>query len=102
MRSPGDYPPDVNYILKSTDLPDWRPQLLRDLSLRYVVVDRRVRSFDSMSFNFGLCRRRGRPTSSLPAGVATSSIDCTSNKLYSSGTITVYDLEPILAAEAKR
>jgi hypothetical protein len=98
----GDYNPDLNDILKSTDLPAWQLSLLRDLSLRYVVVDRRVRSFDTMTYSFGLTPSKGHSDALLPVGVTTKFDRLQVNKLYSSGTIAVYDLEPTLAAEEKR
>jgi hypothetical protein len=94
----GDYPPDFNYLLKSTDLPEARLSLLRDHSVRYVVVDRRVRSFDSMSFNFGSTTH---PDELLPVGVVTKFDRLHIDKLYSSGTVTVYDVEPLLEAEPR-
>ena len=95
--------PDVNDILKSTDLPAWQLSLLRDHSLRYVVVDRRTRSFDNMEgYYFGLSPSTGHADALLPAGIVTKFDRLRVNKPYSSGTITVYDLEPIFEAQAKR
>jgi hypothetical protein len=95
--------PDVKDILQSTDLPAWQLSLLRDYSLRYVVVDRRVRSFDNMEgYYFGLRPSTGHADELLPVGVATKFDRLHVNKLYSSGTITVYDLEPTFETEAKR
>ena len=98
----GGYP-DVNDILKSTDLPAWQLSLLRDYRLRYVAVDRRVRSFDNMEgYYFGLLPATGLADELLPAAVAGKFDRLHVSKLYSSGTITVYDLEPTFDAEAKR
>jgi hypothetical protein len=87
--------PDVVDILKSTGLPPWQISLLRNNHLRYVVVDRRLRSFDTIGGYF--FDVRGGPAISerrLPVGVVRKFDQITANRIYDSGDIVVFDLGP--------
>jgi hypothetical protein len=87
--------PDVVDILKSTSLPPWQISLLRHNRLRYVVVDRRLRSFDTIGGYFfdtragsGVSERR------LPIGVVRKFDQSGANRIYDGGDIVVFDLGP--------
>jgi hypothetical protein len=86
--------PDVVDILKSTTLPPWQVALLRNNRLRYVVVDRRLRSFDTMGGYF--FDRAGSEASRerLPIGVVRKFDKSGANRIYDSGDVVVFDLGP--------
>jgi hypothetical protein len=88
----GTYP-DVVDILKTTTLPAWQVSLLRVNRLRFVAVDRRLRSFDILSGYFFDARRGSQPAGEiLPAGVVRKFDRTGADRIYDSGDIVVFDL----------
>jgi hypothetical protein len=88
----GTYP-DVVDILKTTTFPAWQVTLLRDNRLRYVAVDRRLRSFDILGGYFfdahgGSLIAEGL----LPIAVVHKFEQAGANRIYDSGDIVVFDL----------
>jgi hypothetical protein len=81
--------------LQTTALPDWELALLRAHRLRYVVVDRRRRSFDNTAgYYFGF-----RPGAGIPDTVLTDVSEkferIRARRIYDSGNIIVYDMGPM-------
>lgn len=84
--------PDLNDILRSTDFPVWQQRLLRDRRLRYVVTDRRERSFDnSNGYYFGVRPPFGKADVLLPERVVAKFEKARLSKLYDSGNIAVFE-----------
>jgi hypothetical protein len=92
--------PDVRDILQSTTLEDWQIPLLRRNHLRYVVVDRSRRSFDTVSGPYFTLKTAAPDL--LPVAVARKFDLPSVDRLYDDGVIVLYDLSPDDAAPAKR
>jgi hypothetical protein len=85
--------PDVVDILKTTTLPAWQVSLLRVNRLRFVAVDRRLRSFDILTGYFFDARSGSQPVGEiLPAGVVRKFERVGTDRIYDSGDIVVFDL----------
>jgi 4-amino-4-deoxy-L-arabinose transferase-like glycosyltransferase len=85
--------PDIVDILKTTSLPAWQVSLLHDNRLRYVVVDRRLRSFDTLGGYFFAVRSGPRRSDELlPIGVVSKFERAGADRVYDSGNIVVFDL----------
>jgi hypothetical protein len=86
--------PDVVDILKTTSLPAWQVSLLRENHIRYIAVDRRLRSFDTLAGYFFDVGARGRaPDALLPVGVVRKFEAAGADRIYDSGNIVVFDLD---------
>jgi hypothetical protein len=86
--------PDVVDILKTTSLPPWQISLLRENHIRYIAVDRRLRSFDTLAGYFFDVGARGRaPDDLLPVGVISKFGAVGADRIYDSGNIVVFDLD---------
>jgi hypothetical protein len=87
--------PDIHDVLWTPSLAAWEGQLLRENRLRYVVVDRRRRSFDSMrGYAFGLRLPESRRDELLPAQAAEKFDGVGADRIYDAGNVRVYDLAP--------
>jgi hypothetical protein len=83
----------VEQILQTPLFPEWQVDALRRHGVRFVVVDRRRRSFDSLTgYYFPL----GRPAAGdlLPRAVERKFERLRPDRIYTSGAITVYDMGP--------
>jgi hypothetical protein len=87
--------PDVIDILQTPTLPAWELTVLRENRLRYVVVDRRRRSFDNLAgYFFGRRPGAGVPDTLFAPAVAEKFDRIRGDRLYDSGGIVIYDLGP--------
>jgi 4-amino-4-deoxy-L-arabinose transferase-like glycosyltransferase len=85
--------PDIVDILKTTSLPAWQVSLLNDNRLRYVAVDRRLRSFDTLGgYFFAVDTGSPRSDELLPLGVVRKFEGAGADRIYDSGDIVVFDL----------
>jgi hypothetical protein len=85
--------PYIEHILQTPTLADWHADILSEYGLRYVVVDRRRRSFDNIAgYGFGLRTPTARRDELLPVGVAEKFDRIKSSRIYDAGVVRVYDL----------
>jgi hypothetical protein len=97
LMSPGEHvalagkTPDIEDILKETELSDWELPLLREEGIRYIVADRReVASDATRGYAFSM---RGDEPELLPLATVTKFGSLPGAKrIYSSGDISVYKL----------
>jgi hypothetical protein len=79
-------------LLQTTTLPHYELSTLRKKRLRYVVSDRRFKSFDNMTgYYFGLRPGAGTPDRLYPPQVALKFDGIQADRIYDSGDIVVYD-----------
>lgn len=84
--------PDVRDILQTPRLKPWETKLLRENRLRYVVVDRRERSFDNTAgYFFGVLPPAGPRDTLYGSRVAWKFDRSGENRIYDSGTIIVFE-----------
>lgn len=84
--------PDVNDILRTPDLPPWELALLDRLRIRFVVVDRRERSFDNTAgYYFGVRGRFGMTDVLYPPDSVNKFDAAGFSRIYDSGNIVVFD-----------
>jgi hypothetical protein len=88
--------PDIVDIVENPTLEGWEIPLLREIGLRYVVVDRRELSADGIRGYFFNTDGSGIDEKFLPASVVTK-FDRVPGaaRIYTNGAITVYDLEAL-------
>ena len=85
---------DIKEILRTPTLAPWQLPVLRKLDLRYVVTDRRQRSFDNTTgYYFSVTRPAGVPDTLLPAAAADKFEQIRAPRIFDSGSIIVYDLD---------
>lgn len=82
--------PDVNDLLQSEGLDSWEVPLLRSNHVRYVVTDRRTRSFDNSAGYFFGFRNGPRRDEQLPRSAIAKFQQF--NRIFDSGDIVIYDL----------
>jgi hypothetical protein len=83
--------PDVQDILRLPFIQEWQLELLRREDLRYVVVDRRLRSGNNDLAPWFTVQ--GEPEPLLPQGVVRKFEDLGWHRIYDSGHIVVFDRE---------
>jgi hypothetical protein len=83
--------PDVQDVLVLPFIQKWQLQLLRREDLRYVVVDRRLRSGNNDLAPWFTVQ--GKPEPLLPKGVVRKFEDLGWHRIYDSGHIVVFDRE---------
>jgi hypothetical protein len=84
--------PNVIDVLQTTQLPHFELSLLRANKLRYVVVDRRVTSFNNMlGYYFGFRPGAGEPDRLFEPKVALKFDTIRADRIYDSGNIVVID-----------
>jgi hypothetical protein len=83
--------PDVQDILRLPFIQKWQLELLRREDLRYVVVDRRLRSGNNDLAPWFTVQ--GEPEPLLPQGVVRKFEDLGWHRIYDSGNIVVFDRE---------
>jgi len=84
--------PDVYDILRSSDYPSWQRELLSTNRIRFVVVDRRERSYDNTAgYYFGVPGRFGL-TDTLRSNAADEKFgNAGLSRLFDSGNIVIYE-----------
>ena len=84
--------PDVYDILRSSDFPSWQRELLSTNRIRFIVVDRRERSYDNTSgYYFGVPGRFGL-TDTLRSPAAAEKLGKAGlSRLFDSGNIAIYE-----------
>jgi hypothetical protein len=82
--------PDVNDLLQSEGLDAWQVPLLRSNHVRYVVTDRRTRSFDNSAGYFFGFRSGPHRDEQLPRSAIAKFERF--NRIFDSGDIVIYDL----------
>jgi hypothetical protein len=85
--------PDVLDVLQTSTLPQWELDLLHRYGISYVVVDRRLKSFDiEAGYFFGL-RRGSTAVKALLSPEVTRKFDAAgAERLFDTGDIVVYDV----------
>lgn len=84
---------DIKDILRMPTLATWQLPSLREHDIRYVVTDRRLRSFDNTAgYYFAVTAPAGTPDALLPAAVADKFEQTRAPRIFDSGSIIVYDL----------
>jgi hypothetical protein len=81
-------------LLQTTTIGRFERFILRNGRFDYIVVDRRLKSFDNMNgYYFGFRPGAGAPDALLPADVALRFDTIKADRLYDSGNVVVYDLK---------
>jgi hypothetical protein len=86
--------PDVIDILRTPTLDPWMLKVLRENRLRFVVVDRRGRSFDNTGGYFFGVREGSDGADSLLDPAVVAKFDGRFDRLLDSGNIVVFDVAP--------
>jgi hypothetical protein len=95
--------PDVRDILNTPTLEAWQLPLLDEHHLRYVAVDLREKAATNIAgYYFGLRPGEGVPDVLLDPRIAAKFDKVRADRLYDSGTISVYDLKRVFDAPAQR
>jgi hypothetical protein len=90
--------PDVRDMLHVESLDDWMITLLRDHRFQYVAIDRRTISTDVMRAYF--FASEGSPRAEHRSTVVSGKFDrSTAFRVFDSGEIVMYDVEPLLESE---
>ena len=86
--------PAIQEILTEPALSDWELPLLKDLGVRYIIIDRREVGSDSLRGYFFTDRRELAAERVLPRGAVEKFKEIPgAARVYSGGDISVYDLE---------
>jgi hypothetical protein len=95
--------PDVRDLLQLPSYDPWQRELLRENDIRFVIVDRRERSFDNLAgYYFDVLPPVGRPDRLLPSRVALRFDAAGFDRIYDSGTLIAFDRERWLDHAPKR